>query len=239
VTQADLASQEVVRQAIHEAFPDHAFLGEEQAAVPQKGTVPLSLCENRDSHPSAGDYRWVVDPLDGTTNYVHGMPHYAVSLGLERDGQVLVGAVYDPSHDECFSAAIGRGAQCNGRPLRTSRVERLEDTMAVVGFPPGMTRDAPDLAVFLEAVFRCQSVRRTGCASLNMCYLAAGWFDVFWSYSTKIWDVAAGALIIEEAGGQITAPDGGPFVLSEARFIAAANPSLLKQLREMIARVRG
>ena len=219
VTQADLAAQEVVRRHIEAAFPDHDFLGEEQAEA---------------TPPSKSEYRWIVDPLDGTTNYVHALPHYAVSLGLERRGEVLVGAVYNPVTGECFTAAAGQGAWLNGERIHTSQVETLGQSLAVMGFPPGVDQHSPDLKVFLEAVFRCQSVRRTGCASLNLCYLAAGRFDVFWSFSTKIWDIAAGVLIVHEAGGEFAAPDGGPFVLRDAHFLAAANGRLLNELRQMV-----
>ena len=195
VTQADLAAQEVVRRHIASAFPDHDFLGEEQTG---------------DVMPAKSDYRWIVDPLDGTTNYVHAVPHYAVSLGLERRGEVLVGAVYNPVTGECFTAAAGQGAWLNGERIRTSQIESLGQSLAVMGFPPGVDQQSPDLKVFLEAVFRCQSVRRTGCASLNLCYLAAGRFDVFWSFSTKIWDIAAGASDCARGGRRAFRPRRRP-----------------------------
>ena len=221
VTPADLASQEAVRRIVLGAFPDHCLVGEEDAHAPG----PARRAE----------YRWIVDPLDGTTNYVHQVPHFAVSLALERNGEALVGAVYDPNREECFTAVAGEGARLNGRPLRTSTVADLSQALAVVGFVPNIQPGSPDLLVFQKAVFRCQSVRRTGCSSLNLCYLAAGRFDVYWSFGTKIWDVAAGVLMIREAGGVVTAPDGGPFVLEEAHFLAAANRPLHTQLQELVA----
>jgi len=189
VTEADFASQEAIRKIIFEAFPDHGLLGEEDESL---------------EAADRAEYRWIVDPLDGTTNYVHKVPHYSVSLALERDGQVLTAAVFDPTRDECFTAVAGEGAFLNGHPIRTSQVRQLSGALAAVGFPPGAGRDSPDLAVFLEAVDKCQAIRRTGSAALNLCYLAAGRFDVFWSFSTKIWDVAAGILILREAGGTVT-----------------------------------
>jgi myo-inositol-1(or 4)-monophosphatase len=224
VTQADLASQEVVRRTVLGAFPDHCLLGEEKA--------PDEILADR------AEYRWIVDPLDGTTNYVHGVPHYCVSLALERNGDLLVGAVYDPVLDECFTAAAGQGARLNARPIHTSEVGVLSEALAAVGFPPSVSRDSPDLLLFLEMVCRCQAIRRTGSAALNLCYLASGRFDLAWSYSTNIWDVAAGTLILREAGGWMTSTTGGDFSLEKAHFLAAANRALHTQLCEIAAPVR-
>ncbi len=225
VTQADFASQETVRQIVLGAFPDHAFLGEEK-----EPHVP--------SHQRA-DYRWVVDPLDGTMNYVHGVPHYCVSLALEHHGQPIVGAVYDPNLDECFAAVAGRGATLNDRPIHTSNVSSLSDALAAVGFPAHAPQTAPDLALFQAMIPRCQAIRRTGSSALNLCYLAAGRFDVYWSYSTRIWDVAAGVLILREAGGHVSSPSGGAFVLEDAHFLAAANPNLHQQLLSVAKEIAG
>ena len=211
VTEADFAAQEVVQKTVLGAFPQHSLLGEEDqlAGQPQAGT-----------RPSATEFRWIVDPLDGTTNFVHGIPHYAVSLGLEHNGRIIVGAVYDPSMDACFTAAQGHGAFLNGRPIRTSRVTQLADAIAGTGFPAHVQPDSPDLLVFNKAIFSCQGVRRTGCASLNLCDIAAGRYDVLWGFSTKIWDIAAGVLLIREAGGVVTSPEGGEVDLASGRFLA-------------------
>jgi myo-inositol-1(or 4)-monophosphatase len=221
VTQADLASQEAVRRTVLGAFPSHSLLGEEK----DPGETPGQRAE----------YRWIVDPLDGTTNFVHGVPHYCVSLALERNGELLVGAVFDPLLDECFMAAAGRGASLNGRPIGVSRVISLSEALAAVGFPPNVSRDAPDVKLFLEMLCRCQAIRRGGSSALNLCYVAAGRFDLYWSFSTKIWDVAAGVLILREAGGLLTSANGGDFRLEEAHFLAAATPELLGQLQELTA----
>jgi myo-inositol-1(or 4)-monophosphatase len=189
--------------------------------------------------PGTAAFRWITDPLDGTTNYVHHLPHYCVSLALEHAGSLLVGAVYDPTQDECFTAARGRGAFLNGQRIRTSEAADLSEALAATGFPAHVTPDAPDLLVFNQAIFCCQGVRRTGSAALNLCYLAAGRFDVLWGLSTKVWDVAAGVLLVQEAGGVLTAPDGGTFLLDDARYIAAANPALYCQVREMVRRALG
>ncbi len=221
VTQADLASQEAVRKIVLGAFPEHSLLGEE-------------------SHPGAeadarAEYRWIVDPLDGTTNFVHGVPHYCVSLALERNGELLVGAVYDPTRDECFTAALGGGAHVNGRPIHASRVTEMTDALAVVGFPYSVHRESPDVLLFLEMMGRCHGIRRTGSSALNLCYMAAGHYDVYWSYSTHSWDVAAGVLILREAGGAITSTSGEAFSVDDPHFLAASTPELHAQLREVAA----
>lgn len=223
VTQADFASQEAVRQLVLGRFPSHCLLGEEK--------TPENAAADR------AEYRWIVDPLDGTTNFVHGVPHYCVSLALERNGDLLVGAVYDPALDECFSAAKGQGAWLNGQPIHTSDISTLPEALAIVGFPPNVQRDSPDLMLFLEMLHCSQAIRRSGSSALNLCYLAAGRYDVYWSYSTKIWDVAAGVLIAREAGGHVTSTTGGEFCLDEASFLAAANAGLHAQLLEVATAV--
>jgi myo-inositol-1(or 4)-monophosphatase len=223
VTQADIESQRVISRAIWEVFPDHRIMGEEDISFPAS--------ENAASPQS--EYRWIIDPLDGTTNFVHGMPHYAVSLALERNGRLLVGAVFDPVLNECFTAAAGQGARLNGQPIHTSKVSALSEALAVVGFPPGVRHDSPDLKVFLQAILHCQAVRRSGSTALNLAYLAASRYDVFWNFSSKIWDIAAGILLLTEAGGTVCAPDGQKFQLDKTLFLAAANPPLLGQLQKI------
>jgi myo-inositol-1(or 4)-monophosphatase len=220
VTEADFAAQEVVKAIVLQAFPQHSVLGEED-----------QLAGNT---PSKTAYRWVVDPLDGTTNFVHGIPHYAVSLALEHRGEVLVGAVFDPSLNECFTAAAGLGAFFNGSPIHTSRSTRLSEVIAGTGFPAKLRQDSPDLLVFNKALFRCQGVRRTGSASLNLCDLAKGRFGVLWGFSTKIWDIAAGVLLIREAGGVVTSPEGGQIDLGSGRFLASANQDLHQELLQLV-----
>jgi myo-inositol-1(or 4)-monophosphatase len=224
VTDADLASQELVRQTICEAFPDHFLLGEEDSPE----SAPLG---------GASAYRWIVDPLDGTTNYVHQVPFFGVSLALEHAGQLLVGAVYDPSADACFTGVRGQGAYCNGVRLRTSTVTSLADALVSVGFPAEVARDSPDLRLFNEAVLLCQSMRRTGSLALNLAYLAAGRFDVVWSWNARVWDVAAGILLIREAGGLATSIDGNDFPLAHGPFLATANEALHEQMVALVRRV--
>ncbi len=220
VTEADFAAQEVVKSTVLRAFPQHSVLGEEDQLAGDT--------------PSKTEYRWVVDPLDGTTNFVHGIPHYAVSLALQHHGQILVGAVLDPSLNECFTAAVGQGTFLNGRPIRTSSAKRLSEVIAGTGFPANLQPDSPDLLVFNKALFRFQGVRRTGSASLNLCDVAAGRLGVLWGFSTKIWDIAAGVLLIREAGGVVTSPEGGPVDLGTGRFLASANQDLHQQLLELV-----
>ena len=163
VTEADVASQETIRRIVLSAFPGHSLLGEEDS--PANGPQERS------------EYRWVADPLDGTTNYVHGVPHFAVSLALERNGVPLVGAIFDPLLEECFCATAGRGAYVNGSRIQVSQVDELSEAVACAGLPPGVKRDSPDLRIFTEAALRFQAVRRTGSAALNFAYLAAGRFE--------------------------------------------------------------
>ena len=224
VTEADLASQRFVRKAILDAFPDHQVLGEED----ESGVA---------TQRSTGRPRWIVDPLDGTTNYVHQVPFFAVSLALEQGGSLLVGAVYHPSADEYFLALPGRGAYRNGVRIHASSVTSLGDALVSVGFPAALTPDCPDLRLFNEAVLVSQSIRRTGSVALNLAYVAAGLFDAAWSYSAKVWDVAAGKLLIREAGGMVTSFAGEDLPLEHGPMLAAANRPLHGQMMALIRRL--
>ena len=179
-------------------------------------------------------FRWILDPLDGTTNYVHRIPDYAVSLALERGGEVLAATVFNPVHDECYTAAKGRGAFLNGKRLHTSEVSTLENAVVAASFPPRIAADSPILADFMRIIVASQSVRRTGSSALNLAYIGAGRFDAFWARDTKVWDVAAGYLIVCEAGGVMTSLEGSPFRLDHPQFIAAANEPLHRELRSKI-----
>ena len=219
VTEADVAAQEAVRRLIAARFPDHAFLGEETA------TAPIAH----------GDHLiWIVDPLDGTTNYVHGYPQFAVSVALARGGDVLVGVIYDPVGDECFLAVRHEGAWCNGQQLSTSSIANICDALAAVSLPARVRSDSPDLLNFIEAAQSCQAVRRTGSAALNLAYVARGWFDAFWATQIHPWDVAAGVLLIREAGGIVTARNGEDFDLWRPAFLSAANPELHAELLKLL-----
>ncbi len=219
VTEADLASQEAIQEHLLGLFPDHGFLAEEDAAI---------VGEN-------GAYRWIVDPLDGTVNYVHGVPQFAVSVALEIAGRVAVGTVWDPIAKECFTAEAGQGAFLNGERLQTSQVERLADAMVVASFPPKIQKGSAEIENFVNVLVSCQTLRRTGSAALNLSYVAAGRFDGYWATATKSWDVAAGFLLVREAGGVVTNLDGGPVDLDRPQFVAASNSMLLNELRPLVA----
>jgi len=223
VTDADIASQRVIRDTLLGAFPEHGFLGEENESIP----------------PGRDGFRWIVDPLDGTTNFVHGLPHYAVSIGLEQHGELIAGVVYEPTHDECYMATLGEGAFLNGQPMRVSRTTELSQALVAVSFPPRPIPDSPEVRRFLEVLPACRATRRTGSSALNLCWVAAGRFDAFWSYDTKPWDVAAGVLIVREAHGLLTGPAGGVFDLHKASFVTAAGPALHAELCQLLARVDG
>jgi myo-inositol-1(or 4)-monophosphatase len=223
VTDADLAAQKRVSEVLLENFPGHAFLGEESAPNEK---LPRSA--------AGAGYRWIVDPLDGTTNYVHGVPFFAVSVALERDGQLVCGTIYDPVAQECFSADAGSGAALNGRPIRTSSVERLADALVEVSFPPQCLRDGPEVRQFALAMEYAQGVRRSGSAALNLAYVAAGRVDAYWSFNTHAWDIAAGALLVAEAGGTVTGPGGAPLDVTSGHIVAAADEALHAEIVQML-----
>ncbi len=174
--------------------------------------------------------------MDGTTNYIHQNPHYCTSVGLERRGELICGAVYDPILKECFTAAAGQGAFLNGRRITVSKVTDVGEALTVVSFPSHLEPGARELEEFARVVGACQAVRRTGSAALNLSYVAAGRFDSYWGGSHKPWDVAAGALFVLEAGGVITDYFGKPFHLEEPWFVASATPQLNDQMLKLLGR---
>jgi myo-inositol-1(or 4)-monophosphatase len=224
VTEMDLACERMCRQVLAERFPDHDILAEELGGAP--------------SDRPRSRYRWVFDPIDGTTNYAHGLPIYCASLGLEIDGRREVAAVYDPSRRELFTAERGEGAYLNGRRLGISQTETLIDALLVTGFPYDMHRQGPDLiGLFDQFMRRARAVRRLGSAALDLCYVAAGRFDAFWEQQLKPWDVAAGALIVEEAGGRVSGMDGSPFDGAAAHLVAS-NGRIHEQMLAVIREFR-
>jgi myo-inositol-1(or 4)-monophosphatase len=216
VTDADLASQEAIRHIITTRFPKHAFVGEEQST------------ESNAANPD--QLTWIVDPLDGTTNYVHGYPNFAVSVAIARGNDVQAGVIYDPLRDQCFAAAAGEGASCNGVTLKTSDVSAIAEALVAVSLPAHVRRDSADLMDFIEAAQVSQAVRRSGSAALNLAHVASGALDAFWATQIHPWDVAAGVLLIIEAGGVITGRDGGAFDLWNPHFLAAAGPQLHREM---------
>jgi myo-inositol-1(or 4)-monophosphatase len=198
VTEADLAAERLIIERISTHFPRHAILSEEAGDVRVLG-----------SEHSA--WKWIVDPLDGTTNYAHGYPVFCVSIGLEHEGRVVAGVVHDPTRDETFAAARGEGATLNGRPIRVSEVDDLNRALVCTGFPYDV-RGRDDFARhFTNFILRAQSIRRDGSAALDLAYVACGRFDAFYEDGLRPWDVAAGTLLVEEAGGRVTHYDGSPF----------------------------
>jgi myo-inositol-1(or 4)-monophosphatase len=212
VTDADLASQDAIRRTIAARFPEHAFVGEE------------TLHRSDSSKPE--ELQWIVDPLDGTTNYVHGYPSYAVSVALAHGNDVLAGVIYDPIRDQCFSAAAGRGAWCDGVRLRTSNVTRVGEALVAISLPAQVRRDSADLLDFIESAQVCQAVRRSGSAALNLAHVASGALDAFWATQIHAWDVAAGVLLIREAGGIVSSRSGESFDLWNPHFLAACGAEL-------------
>jgi myo-inositol-1(or 4)-monophosphatase len=202
VTEADLASQQTIRDYLLGRFPGHGFLGEEEG--------------RGDARPApAAPPTWIVDPLDGTTNYVHDFPLYCVSVGLQVAGELVVGAVYEPTRGEMFHAARGHGTWLtrNGQTtrLQTSRVARLEEALVATGFPASVSAQALPLKWWQYFSQRCQSLRRTGSTALNLAYLAAGRFDAFFAFDNHVWDVAGGTVLVREAGGTVSNVDGTPY----------------------------
>jgi myo-inositol-1(or 4)-monophosphatase len=175
-----------------------------------------------------------VDPLDGTTNFAHGVPHFSVSVALLQRGRLRVGSVFDPLRDELFSAVEGQGARLNGKPIHTSSVAAAVDGLAAIGFPPGVDEHSADLKAFLRAIPRFQAMRRTGSAALNLAYVAMGRYDATWSYSTRIWDMAAGVLLVREAGGIVDSPTGGELELPSGQFLASANERLHQEITRLL-----
>jgi len=207
VTEVDLECERVCREVIAERFPDHDILAEELG---------------RPGERASSRYRWVFDPVDGTTNSAHGLPIFCASLALEIDGRAEIGAVYDPSRRELFTAERGVGAFLNGVPLRVSSTETLIDSLLVTGFPYDVhARTSELLELFGAFLATARAVRRLGSAALDLCYVAAGRFDGFWEKNLKPWDVAAGALIAAEAGGRVTGMDGSRFDPAAAHLLAS------------------
>ena len=231
VTEYDRRSEALLLARIRERFPEHAILAEESGVHAAAGPREPSRSES----PEATDTRWICDPLDGTTNFAHNYPFFGVSVGVEVRGAMAAGAVYDPVRDEMFAAAAGGGATLNGRPIHVSAIDRIEDALLVTGFPYDV-REHPGrhLPLFQDFLLSAQGVRRDGSAALNLCYVAMGRFDGMWEGNLNPWDIAAGSLIVREAGGTITGYAGEPLRL-DGRRIVAGNPGLHARMLEVVA----
>jgi myo-inositol-1(or 4)-monophosphatase len=218
VTEADQAAEDLIADRLRTLCPDHDLLCEE-------GSVGAS---------SGAAYRWVVDPLDGTTNFAHGLPTFAVSIALEDVIGPILGAVYDPMRDELFTAQRGRGSRLNGHPIQVSSINSLIASILVTGFSYDLDRRTHQAETWRDFLTRVQAIRQTGSAALNLCYIAAGRLDGYWERGISPWDVAAGAVIVTEAGGKVTDMRGGTFH-TDGRQILASNGRLHGDLLGVIA----
>ncbi len=221
VTEADRASEKLIRERLKAAFPEHGIYGEE-------GT--------RDRLES--EYRWYVDPLDGTTNFAHGFPAFCVVLGLERrpaglkadqDGEMTAGVIYDPLRDEMFVAERGKGAWLNGRAIHVSKTKTLQESLTATGFPSQKRHGSPNIHFYQQMTLRSHGVRRAGSAALDLAYVASGRLDGFWEFNLNPWDTSAGVLLVEEAGGTVTHFDGSKFTL-DSREVLATNGLILGEM---------
>jgi myo-inositol-1(or 4)-monophosphatase len=222
VTDADLGSQRAIRDYLGGRFPGHGFLGEEEKA------------DHGRPGPDAPPV-WIVDPLDGTTNYVHDCPLYCVSIGLQVGGELVVGVVFEPGRGEMFAAIRGGGARLNGRRLSTSRVSRLDEALLSTGFPPDMRGQERMLDWWRHFSLRAQSLRRTGSTALNLAWIAAGRFDGYWAFDNHVWDVAGATVLLREAGGVITNVDGTVYDPYTPDALASNGPlhaALLAEFRD-------
>ena len=225
VTAADRASEVLIRERIGKKFPTHDVMGEEQGL-----------------NDRGSEFRWYVDPLDGTTNFAHGYPVFCVSMALEhRSGQAgrrVAGVVYDPTRDELFCAEQGRGAQLNGKSIQVSKIAQLKECLVATGFPSRKRHQNPNTHFYHQITLRTHGVRRAGSAALDLCNVACGRFDGFWEFNLNPWDTAAGVLIVEEAGGRVTRFDGSAFELDSRETLASnslVHNQLLHEFQEIFA----
>ena len=219
VTESDLASEKVIIERIRTHYPRHGILAEESGV------------SNPDDHESA--WRWIIDPLDGTTNYAHGYPCFCVSIALAYQGRMEIGVVYDPIRDEMFAAERGQGASLNSRRISVSGTMNLSAALLCTGFPYDVRERNEFARHFANFIMKAQGVRRDGAAALDLAYVAAGRFDGFWEEGLKPWDVAAGALIIEEAGGRVSKYRGEPLDIYSPPIVAS-NGLIHDQMREVL-----
>ena len=224
VTVADRTVEKLIKTRLGETFPDHGIYGEE-------GTRERMQVE----------FRWYVDPLDGTTNFAHGFPQFCVSMGLEQrpagkaedeDGTLVAAVIYDPLRDEIYTAERGQGARLNGRPIKVSRVPELAEALLSTGFPSRKRHASPNVHFYQEFTLRSHGVRRAGSAALDLAYVASGRLEAFWEFNLNPWDTAAGILLVEEAGGRVTDFAGNPFKL-DSREVLASNGLIQGELVEL------
>jgi len=217
VTEADTGSEERIIQTIRSQFPDHSILAEESGA-----------------NTGAEEHLWLIDPLDGTTNYAHQIPLYAVSIAYALNGQINVGIVLNPVSGELYTATVGNGAQLNGKPIRVSSTASVEDSLLVTGFPYNVRDILPSVAArFTSCLGLSQGIRRLGSAALDLCYVACGRFEGYWEQSLKPWDAAAGVLIAQEAGAVVTDFANNPYTIDQLQILAT-NGQIHDQLMKLL-----
>lgn len=221
VTEADKASEKMIVSRLRDEFPEHDIVGEE-------GT--------RDA--TGSDYRWYVDPLDGTTNFAHGYPVFCVSLGLEYNGGLLAGVLYDPTRDEMFTAEKGLGAELNGHAIQVSKTTTLSESLLATGFPSHKRHKNPNIHFYHQLTLRSHGIRRAGSAALDLANVAAGRYDGFWEFNLNAWDTVAGVLLVQEAGGTVTRFDGGPWRIDSKETLASnglLHDELMRNFKEIFA----
>jgi myo-inositol-1(or 4)-monophosphatase len=204
VTAADRNSEKLIRERIRQTWPGHDVLGEEQG---------LS--------DTGSEFRWYVDPLDGTTNFAHGFPVFCVSMALQHNNVTVAGVCYDPTRNEMFAAERGKGATLNEREMHVSKTARVAESLVGTGFPSHKRHQNPNIHFYHQITLRTHGVRRAGSAALDLCYVACGRMDGFWEFNLNPWDTAAGVLLVEESGGRVTNFSGGPFQLSSRETLAS------------------
>jgi myo-inositol-1(or 4)-monophosphatase len=212
VTEADRASEQLIVSRLRAAWPEHDIVGEE-------GT--------RDTH--GGSYRWYIDPLDGTTNFAHGYPVFCVSMGLERDGELIAGIIYDPTRDELFAASKGGGATLNGRPIHVSSTATISESILGTGFPSFKRHKNPNIHFYHHLTLISHGIRRAGSAALDLANVAAGRYDGYWEFNLNPWDTTAGVMLVQESGGMVTRFDGTPFNV-DSRETLASNTCIHEEL---------
>jgi myo-inositol-1(or 4)-monophosphatase len=222
VTVADRASEKLIGERLRQVFPDHGIYGEE-------GTRQALEAE----------FRWYVDPLDGTTNFAHGFPYFCVSMGLERrapdlrpeeDGELAAGVIYEPLRDECFVTGKGEGAWLNGRRISVSKTRLLQESLVATGFPSHKRHENPNIHFYHQLTLRSHGVRRAGAAAIDLAYTACGRLEAFWEFNLNPWDTAAGVLMVREAGGTVTGFEGSPFKL-DSREVLATNGRISAEMQ--------
>ena len=220
ITEADHSSEKLVVDKLRSHFPSHAIVAEEGSA-----------------HPGSSEYRWYVDPLDGTTNFAHSFPMFNVTLGLERAGELIAGVIYDPLRQEMFAAERGGGAYLNQRRIRVSGTKRLADSLASTGFPSRKRSHNVNIHFYYQLAMASHGVRRTGSAALDLAYVASGRLDFFWEFGLKPWDQAAGVLLVEEAGGAVSDMSGKPLSITASDHVLADNGVLHEEVLGMFGAI--